>query len=221
MPQRDRPVMLFPRSSPASTPDRRIRTSPARRRAIEAGVTSLRSSSAALLERGQVDERLEHGSRLAARDDRAVIAATGYARPAADEREDFSGRRIDRDQRGFGLALALPPRQELIDVGQPVADGVLGQPLEMQVQRRMHVDGLIGGRRQARDTAGRASDPRNRRNAALRLRARAARRRAARVRCPFCRVARDVAGIDHRLEHDVAPIRHRVGLLNGDSADGD
>jgi hypothetical protein len=106
---------------------------------------------------------------------------------------------------GFGLALALPPRQELIDVVQAAADGVLRQPLEMQIQGRVHIDGLVGRRRQpwillveclahVIDEVRRFGLER-----ALHDDERLARR-------AFCRVAGDVAGIDHRLEHDVAPI---------------
>ena len=57
------------------------------------------------LERGEVDERLEDRSRLAARRRRAVVLRL-VVRAAADHRQDLAGSRIDGDQRRLGALAA-------------------------------------------------------------------------------------------------------------------
>ena len=101
-----------------------------------------------LFERGQVDERLEHRSRLPPRGDHAVVLRL-VVRPAADKREDLAGLGIDGDQRRFRPAAALAPRQQFVHMRQAVAHGVLREPLQMEVERRHHIDGLGRFRRQA------------------------------------------------------------------------
>src|SRR5262249_15653848 len=76
-----------------------------------------------LLERRQVNERYEDRSRLPARHDGAVVLRL-VAGASADERQDFAGAWIERDERRFGLA-ALPFGEHRIDVREPLADGVL------------------------------------------------------------------------------------------------
>ncbi|MGC4084080.1 MAG: hypothetical protein QM736_18710 [Vicinamibacterales bacterium] len=84
------------------------------------------------------------------RDTIARLVLRLVVRPAADHREDLAGARVERDQRGFGLALPLPARQQLIDVREAVADRILRDTLQVQVERRVHVDRLVVGRRQPR-----------------------------------------------------------------------
>ena len=173
-----------------------------------------------LLERGQVDERLEHRSRLAARRDHAVVLRLVVG-PAADKREDFAGLRIDGDERRFGKALTLAPRQQLVDLGQAVADRVLRQALQVEVERRVHVDGLGGRGRQAGILLGRASGRRSRRSTAPRPRARAA------TTASGSRAARSAASSSMKPASAIASRTtfrrsfERAGLLNGDRADGD
>ena len=90
------------------------------------------------LECGEVDERLEHRSRLALRGDHAielrlVVSAT------ADESEDVSGTWIDRDQRCLRpLPLALG--EEFVHTGEPVTHRILGDLLHVEVERGVDVD---------------------------------------------------------------------------------
>src|SRR6476620_3134392 len=51
-----------------------------------------------LLERGQKHKRLEHGSRLTTRQDRAVVLRL-YVGANPGERENLAGARVERDQR--------------------------------------------------------------------------------------------------------------------------
>ena len=95
-----------------------------------------------MLERREVDERLEHRPGLPARADHAVVLRLVVG-AAADEGEDLAGARIDGDQRRLRLPLA--PRQHLVEPRQPFAQRILRDPLQVQVERRVDVDGA-GGR---------------------------------------------------------------------------
>ncbi len=91
-----------------------------------------------VLERREVDERLEHRARLPPRGDGAVVLRLVVG-AAADHRQDFAGARIDGDQRRLRpLTLAL--REDLVHAREPVADGILRDPLQVQVERRVDVD---------------------------------------------------------------------------------
>ena len=94
-----------------------------------------------LLERGEIDERLERRPHLPARVCGAVELRL-VVRAAADEREDLAGARIDGDERGLRNALrsALAARQGRIDGGDAVADGVLRVALQVEVERGVDVE---------------------------------------------------------------------------------
>ena len=101
----------------------------------------------------------------------------------------------------------LPPREQLVDLRQAVAHGVLRQPLQVQIERRVHIDrlrscvvvrpGILLGERLADevDEVRRFGFER-----ALDDDERLVRRRASATSCV------DVAGVGHRLQHDVAPL---------------
>src|SRR5207245_441800 len=102
-----------------------------------------------LLERRQVDERLEDRPGLPPGRNRAVVLRL-IVRTPPDERENLTRLRVEGDERRFGASAPPPARQQLVDVREAVAYGVLRQPLQVQIERRVHVHFLIGGRRQAR-----------------------------------------------------------------------
>ncbi len=95
------------------------------------------------LERREVDERLEDRSWLTPRRDGAVVLGL-VVRAAADEGDDVAAARIDGDERRLRAPLAAAPREQFVHADQAAADGVLRDPLQVQVQRRVHVDGLVG-----------------------------------------------------------------------------
>ena len=100
-----------------------------------------------LFERGQVDERLEYRSWLPPGGNHAIVLRP-VVRPAADEGENLAGLGIDGDQCRFRPAAALAPRQQFVHARQAVAHGVLREPLQVQVERRHHIDGLVRLRRE-------------------------------------------------------------------------
>ena len=102
-----------------------------------------------LFERREEDERLEDGPRLAARQHDAVVLRLVVG-ASADERENLARARIDTDERGLGLAFALAPRQQLVHLGQAVSHRVLRETLQVQVERGVDIDGLVGRRGQPR-----------------------------------------------------------------------
>ena len=80
----------------------------------------------------------EPGCRL--RDDGAVVLRLVVG-AAADQRENLAGARIDGDQRRLRRrALAL--REDLLHLRHAVADRVLREALEVQIERRVDVDAL-------------------------------------------------------------------------------
>ena len=114
-PQRDRTVVLalvvlrrpdLVVELPASSASRRPSWPASRRPAPSVGRP---------LERGEVDERLEHRSRLPPRDERAVVLRL-VVRAPADHREDLAGPRIDRRcSAASARPLRLAARQQLVD----------------------------------------------------------------------------------------------------------
>ena len=106
---------------------------------IVAGVMSVRAFLERVFERREVDERLEHRSGLPARVDGAVELRLVVG-AAPDHREDLAGARIDGDERRLRL-LPLALGEQFVDANQPVAHGVLREALQVQVERRVDVDG--------------------------------------------------------------------------------
>ena len=158
-----------------------------------------------LLERGQIDERLEDRSRLAARRDRAVVLRLVVG-AAADERENLAGLRIDGDERRLGVALALAPRQQLVDLRQAVraprpARGAAGADRASCTRRPASVVVVVrpgycsSSVWSTKSTKYGASASSARCDDGERLARRA-----------VGRVLVDEAGVDHRLQHDVAPL---------------
>ena len=175
-----------------------------------------------LLERGEVDERLEHRSRLAARRRSRGCTATG----CTSGRRPTRGSRRCADRRRSAPLRRLPLRLR--------RDSSLSTLRQARRARRparaaAGADRASCRRRPAWSVVvvrpgillGRASGRRSRRSTAPRLRARAARRSAAPARRASAASCGDEPGVGHRLQHDVAALRQRSGLLNGESADGD
>ena len=107
---------------------------------IVAGVRCV-GAGRGLLECGEVDERLERRSGLAAGGDGAVELRLVIG-AAADQREDLARGRIDRDERHLGLALFLL-REQLVHLGDAFVDRLLREPLQVQIERRVDVDRAI------------------------------------------------------------------------------
>ena len=104
------------------------------------------------------------------------------------------------------MALTLAPRQQLVDLRQAVADRVLRQALQVQIERRVHVDGLRWSWSSGRDTA---------RSSAWSTKSTKYGASASSARCDngqrlagraVGRVLFDEAGIGHRLQDDVAAL---------------
>ena len=95
-----------------------------------------------MLEGRQIHERLEDRSRLAPRQDGTVVLRLVIG-TAADKGEQLAGARVDGDERGLGLPAAAAPRQQLVDVCQPAANGVLRDALQVEVERRIHIDRFV------------------------------------------------------------------------------
>ena len=164
-----------------------------------------------LFERRQIDEWLEHRPGLTPRDDGAVVLRL-VVRAPADERKNLTRPWVDRDKRCFGLAAAPPPREQLVDMRQTVAHGVLREPLQVEVERGVDVDFLIGGRREARILVGErlADEVDEVRRFGFE---RALHDRERLTRGAIGDVLRDVPGIDHRLEHHVSALAASVGIV--------
>src|SRR5207248_1834572 len=90
----------------------------------------------------------EDRSRLPAGKDCAVVLRL-VVRTSADKRQDLAGSWIERDQRGFGLAFSAL-REHRVDAGEAFADRVLRHALQVQVERRVYLQGLVRSRRQPR-----------------------------------------------------------------------
>ena len=131
-----------------------------------------------LLERREIDERLERRADLPPRRGGAVELRLVVG-AAADEREDLAGARIDGDERGLRDARrsALAARQDRIDVGDAGAHRFLRVALQVQVERGVDVE-RAGLRHDAGKRACRAHRRRSRRSTAPRCRRRARPRRS-------------------------------------------
>ena len=92
-----------------------------------------------LIEGRQVDERLEHRAGLAPGAGGAVELRLVVGAPA-DQRQHLAGARVDGDQRRLRSHPAAPLGQRLVDRGQPGAHGVLGRPLQVEVERRVDLE---------------------------------------------------------------------------------
>ena len=96
------------------------------------------------LEGGQVDEGLEDGAGLAPGGEDAVVLRQVVG-PPADPGEDLAVARVDGEQRRLGGARAvLALREQRIHLRETLAHGILGEPLQVQVERRVDVEALRG-----------------------------------------------------------------------------
>ena len=141
VPQRDRPVVLV--LVVLGRPDlivelERLRFVVDNRRGCHVGLALCQG----LLEGRQIHERFEDRSRLPSRHDGTVVLRLVIG-TAADKGEQLAGARIDGDERGLGLPAAAAPRQQLVDACQPAANGVLRDALQVEVERRIHIDRFV------------------------------------------------------------------------------